>query len=263
MRTGVHVISKERYTVEQYEHEFGPQRDVEGLEKKRPVIVCIACNQPMHAVLEKHVRNEATWAHNVSKDLHWCPLKESNGGKYALMAPTIQNGIDSEKIRASFFSNWQIHWSHILELAPACNILKLIRFITHADSIRFWAHAGLEEWQIPYIFLANCDFPPGTRKKAFESQSEWIRFRFDANIRRTNDLWCRPVNSWQFMCVYYKYPIHSREPSSDDLLDAAIIKVDSSFLERLTAIDYVPEEKSLKRYFPDEFPSAVSEQALE
>lgn len=253
MKTSVHQESRKRYTVEQYVNEFGPQLDAYGQECARPTIVCIACGYPVRTVAERSALSDAVWTHQVSKNAPWCPLKENNGGQYVLRAPSIGNNIASEQIRTQFFQNWKLHWSHILEIAPACEISKLVRFLEHADSIRFWAHPALEEWQLPYIFLASCEFPAERRKKAFETQSGWIRFRFDATVRQTIDLWHKPPSTWKFLCLSYKAPIISKEPSPSELVDVELVEVDPSFLQRVQPQEYTSEAKTFKKYFPKEF----------
>ena len=250
MKTSVHPTSKIRYTVERYVREYGSQFDAAGHEQRRPSLVCVSCGHPMHTVAENGPLENATWSHNFSKDAPWCPLKETNGGKYPLCAPIALDSIASQKIRQKFFEHWQLHWSHILEIAPFCEISKFVRFIEHADSIRFWAHSGLEDWQIPYIFLATCDFPPPKNKKAAASQPEWIRFRFDARIRHTNDLWRRNGENWEFIRSSYTAPAQGREPNPTEIIDVEPIFPDSKFLERVKPEAHATHIKAMKMYFP-------------
>jgi hypothetical protein len=204
----------------------------------------------MHAVAESGPLGDATWAHSYAKNAPWCPLKENDGGKFNLIAPGNPDSLASQELRNRFFANWELHWAHVLEIEPACEISKFIRFLEHADSIRFWAHLSLKEWQLPYIFLATCDFPHTKKKTTKNVREEWIRYHFDSRVRKISDLWGQ--STWSMTRASFSVPQNGGEPISKHIIDVGQIIPDPAFLERIAPIEEDVYRAKMKMYFPTE-----------
>jgi hypothetical protein len=253
MKTAI-ITSKNnrRYTVEKYVVEFGPKLDARAQKRIRPTAVCVSCGHQMHTVAEDGPLRDATWAHNPDKDAPWCPLKQKGGAPYTLLTPGNPNEVAGLELRARFFRNWRIHWAHIIEIVPMCNIYTLIDFIKYADRTKFWEHVGLEEWLLPYIFLATCDFPPPKSEKGAEIRPEWIRCRFNARVRTPQDLWIHVNGNWGYTRAKYRAPARGAEPGPKHLIDAESITPDRDFLIRCTPKGNQFQIDAMKRAFPTE-----------
>lgn len=231
MRTAILLTSGTGYTVEEYVAKFGPKLNERVQVRKRPLLYCPACQQEMHTVGEGGPLRDATWSHKPTK--LWCPLKESSGKPYELLLPSEANDAAGATLRTNFFSNWRRHWGHVLEIVPMCNIFTFIGFIHYADTKRLWSRAAMEEWLFPYFFLATCDFPPPKSPKAVSSRPHWIRCRFDARIRTSEDLWIRVKDSWGIVVAQYHAPKRGAEPGPRHLIDAKRIDPDKAFITRV------------------------------
>lgn len=229
MNTGYDSRLSRSLPVEQYKDRYGPKLDARGMPRSRPSVVCLACWGTLHTVGEDSLTVEAVWAHDPDPHVS-CPVKDTGGIRYKLLPPTTPDTAAAQALRDAFFASWQKHWGHIREIANYADIDTLVGFLRHADNSNFWAHSGLHEWHIPYIFLATCDFPPpsgvaGTRRK------HWLRFRFDARVRTLEDLWIRVLPNLRFLRFHYRKP-RTGEPTPAHFIDMDAITPDSTFLSR-------------------------------
>lgn len=252
MRTALHNATNQLYTVETYVTQFGPKLDSNGELRRRPVLCCLACEHPMHTIAEDGPIRAATWAHNPSKTPPFCPLKEKHGNRYEVLPPTRSDPEAGRILRARFFANWRRHWAHILEIIPMCEIFTLRGFIKHCDKTRFWEQVGLEEWFLPYIFLATCDFPPPKSAKGAVHRPYWVRCRFDSRVRNTEDLWIRVEADWGFIRAKYSAPARGAEPGPKHLIDVEPIKPDPYFLARVLEGGNTFQVNEMKEAFPGE-----------
>jgi hypothetical protein len=254
MHRGIHRANRRAYTVEDYVAAFGPRLDKNGQPNSRPIVECVSCSHPMHTVGETGPLRDATWAHNPTRPPLWCPLKDNDGGKYALLMPVAPNIAAGAALRASFFVNWRLHWAHILEIVPMCDIFTLIGYVRDCDARRFWEQAGLEEWFIPYIFLATCDFPPPKSKTGAVVRTEWIRCRFDARVRTPQDVWIRAAGPWGFTKARYRLPARGAQPGPSHLIAVDAVVPDAAFLTRVAPGANVFQVNAMQKAFPVECP---------
>lgn len=252
MKSAIHRETGRPYTVEKYVIEFGPKLDNRAQKRMRPTIVCVSCGHPMHTVAEDGPLRDATWAHNPDTDAPWCPFKQKGGAPYEILPPRESNEAAGYELRARFFVNWRLHWAHVLEIVPMCDIFTLIKFVRYADRQHFWEHVGLEEWLIPYIFLATCDFPPPKSGKGVVKRPEWIRCRFNARVRAPDDLWIRVAGAWGYTRAKYHAPARGAEPGPKHLIDAESITPDRHFLARCAPGGNPYQVEAMRKAFPTE-----------
>lgn len=252
MKTAIHSTNQKPFTVERYVKEFGPKLDKLSRERDRPKMVCAACGLSMHTVAESGPLRDATWAHYPSENAPWCPLKHKYGGKYDILEPKEPNEAAGKELRTSFFANWRLHWAHVREIVPMCDIFTFISFIKYADTKRFWEQAGLEEWFIPYVFLATCDFPPPKSSKGAAVRPYWVRCRFDARVRSPEDLWIRTDGDWGYVRAHYTAPARGAEPGPNHLIDASPVVPDKLFLTRLKTGGSPFQVEKMRAAFPSE-----------
>jgi len=131
-------------------------------------------------------------------------------------------------LRKSFFEKWALHWSYARSFASYANIEAFSGFIRYADSIDLWAHATLREWQLPYTFLATCEFPP-PKGLAAARRKEWLRFRFDAKLRTIEDLWIRVIPDLRFLRLSYSLP-RKGEPTASHYLNCDNFAADPNWM---------------------------------
>lgn len=230
MKTAFYGHGTTPYTVENYVDREGPKLDKYGKKRIRPSMHCYACGWEVHSVGETGPLREALWAHNSAPEAPWCPLKCEGGTKYEVLEPRVRNPGQVTELRTNFLARWRTHWGYIQQIAPMADIHTFEGFIRHADSTHWWGHVGLEEWHIPYIFLATCEFPPPSRPKARAVRATWLRFRFTARVRSLEDLWIRTTGKWGFMRLSYRQPRRG-EPKPEHLVDVVPIVPNPCLLE--------------------------------
>lgn len=120
-------------------------------------------------------------------------------------------------LRESFFRNWRLHWGYARSFARYADVEGFSGFIRYADRTELWAYATLQEWQLPYTFLATGEFPPTTGEAA-ALRREWLRFRFDAKMRTIEDLWIRVLPDLRFLRLRYRNP-RSGDPTASHYID--------------------------------------------
>lgn len=251
MKTAIHHTSRTSLTVEQYVTTYGPKLDAKGNERPRPYFICVACNARMHTVAENGPLRDATWAHNPDPSSPWCPLKDEAAKPYLLLSPTNPNPALGVALRASFFKNWQFHWTHAVGIVAMSDIHSFIGFINHADAKGIWQQVGLEEWFLPYIFLSTCDSPPPKSKKGAAVRSNWIRCRFDVRVRTHEDLWIRTQGDWGFFRAEYRTP-KTGEPNKSHFINATSVKPDPLFLGKGISRANLYQIGEMKKAFPTE-----------
>lgn len=235
-------------TVESYVKQFGPKLDAKAEPRVRPSVTCLACDSDMHTIGEAGPLRDAVWGHNPTGA--WCPVKENAAKPYELLSPTEPDEVYGEQLRASFFLNWKKHWAVINEVIQHCEIHTFIAFIERCDRISFWCQADLEEWFIPYIFMATCDFPPPS-SKAKAIRRTWVRCCFDGRVRGTQDLWIRTTGDWRFLRAVYRSPLRS-EPTARDLISLEEIVTSPNFLLIGREYSNVYQQNKMKAAFPDD-----------
>lgn len=248
MKTAHLSLTRLPVTVEQYVDAYGPKLDARAQPRTRPEVICLACNSAMHTVGEDLVLRDATWAHNPSKN--WCPVKEASGNPYKILEPTEIDVEVGKALRASFFRNWKLHWAVITSIVPMCDIYTLISFLQRCDKLNFWNQVGLQEWYIPYVFLASCDFPPPKGKGA-RVRPQWLRCRLDSRVRDSRDLWIRTEGDWGFLLLTYKAP-RSGEPNAGHFLHMEEIVKRPNFLTELAPKANSFQEKAMSTAFTNE-----------
>ncbi|WP_166454814.1 hypothetical protein [Duganella aquatilis] len=212
-------------SVAQYVRHEGAKLDGKGQRRVRAAVTCPGCSEPVHTISENLFGRANTWGHDPNPLGPWCPIKDSGGIKYALLAPTSLNAMTGKALRASFLTHWQIHWGHIQHMAAFADIDTFIGFIQHADRTNFWDHIGLQEWHLPYIALSFCEHPPRA------ARTEWFRFMFDSKIRDYADLWIRTTGTWKFLKMRYRNP-RTGVPGPTHYIDCDLITPDPLFLTK-------------------------------
>ena len=228
MKTGYDPRLQSNVTVQEYHHHYGAKLDKDAKPRARPDVVCPACSETLHTVGETGALVDATWAHDPSPST-WCPIKDSGAAKYVLLKPSRPvPSAAAAALRESFFRNWPLHWSYTRSFADYADIKGFSGFIRYADKTELWAYATLQEWQLPYTFLATCEFPPSTGK-AIVLRREWLRFRFDAKLRTIEDLWIRILPGLRFLKLRYRKP-RSGDPTASHYIDSETFILDPSWM---------------------------------
>lgn len=225
MKKALNRADGQTYTVARYVKEFGPKYDAAMRLRRRPEMHCYACDHDAHTVAEDFPER-GHWAHVSSPARPWCPLSQPAARRYDLLPRAIEDDAHGRALRASFMLNWQQHWGMILSIARVAEIHTFVEFVRQADRKRFWYRNGLEEWLIPYIFLATADHPPPRGAKGAALRPEWLRFWFDSRIEHIDDLWIRFNGNFRFMSAIYKKPARGAEPNASHLIDFSPIPAD-------------------------------------
>lgn len=250
MKTGYDPRLRANLTVQDYHERYGAKLDGKGMPRTRPHMLCPACSTPLHTVGESGALVDATWAHNPSPAIG-CPIKDSGAEKYALLRPVYKNDAAAEELRRRFFKNWELHWSFARSFAELANIEAFSGFIRHADKMSLWSYMTLNEWQLPYTFLATCEFPP-PKGKAAGRRTQWLRFRFDSKLRTIEDLWIRVIPELKFLRLNYRTP-HVGEPTSRHYIDCSVYVPDENWMATHTPIPPHPYAvRHMRKSFPAE-----------
>lgn len=231
METAYHFELRRSYTIEQYKQEYGPRLDSWGKERIRSTLVCYACMHPMYPVGEGLPKRDHHWSHFPSRPALWCPTKESAARPYELLNPGSDDPARGMRLRQLVLEHWRHHWAVIQTLAPLADIHAFIGFLRRADEKQFWRHRGLEEWFMPYVCLATCDFAPPKSQKAASLRPEWLRFWFDSRVRTLEDLWIHTTGDFRMMRAVYRAPARGGEPTPKHLIRIEPIEVDRGFLD--------------------------------
>lgn len=248
MKTAFDTSSSENMTVERYHHMYGAKL-VDQKLNPRPRVICPACEETM-STRGEGVLVDATWVHTPSDT--FCPIKNSADSRYEILAPKAPNLAIAADLRRSFFDNWALHWSYARSKAAFADILDFIAFVTYADKKGLWGYSTILEWQLPYIFLVTCEFPP-PKGKAASFRRDWLRFRFDARVRTLEDLWIRVLPGVRLLRLRYRKP-RSGVPGVTHYLDSHSWDLDSDWMRTHTVVP--PHEFALSRMH-DAFPSEL------
>ena len=231
-----------------YKIEYGPKRDARGELRNRPQLRCLICKVPLHTVGEDNPNVVPTWGHDPSPGTY-CPIKSGGGEKYAILPPIELDLAQGAALRASFFANWTKHWGYIREVAPYADIRTLIGFLHAADKTGLWNQRNLEEWQLPYVCMATCDFPPPTGVAA-KRRPEWLRFRFDDRYRTLRDLWIESQLDFSFLRLSYRKPVRKKEPGSAEFIKVDHVPVDRRWIDRTYPTPHKYAISGMDRAFP-------------
>lgn len=217
------------HTVKEFVAAHGTKLDSLGRPRKRPPMVCYACFGAVHTVAEGLPPRDGHWAH--SPDGPWCPLKEGAARRYGMLQPG--NGVseeESRQLRQSVLDNWRKHWGHIQELVKLPDINAFVGFLRWADTSNLWRHRGLQEWFVPYMFLAHCEQAPPASEKGQARRSNWLRFWFDARVRTFEDLWIRTTGDFRVIKATYTAPPRGGVPGPQHLVGSDPVIPDPTFL---------------------------------
>lgn len=195
------------------------------------------------------------WRHEPTVG-RYCPIRTGGLAKYRLVEPISRDSLAGAEIRRSFFSRWQRHWGWALSIVDGPDVLGFVNFLKTVDRLGIWAQPGLEEWQLPYLYLAVSEFPPPLGGAA-NARKEWVRFRFDASIRSLVDLWASPRRRFTFLKLRYQAPTTSREPDSLDFIAAEPVEVDASWLTRDLPKPSALDESTMRDAFADDIQVAA------
>ncbi len=239
-------------TVPEYIVRFGTKLSPTGSRNQRPVAECRVCKTTMHTKNENIPGRVQGWAHNPSTK--WCPLKDESKAPYELLTPTDSDEEAGRRLRARFLLNWKHHWGLVRSIVPRCDIYQLIEFIRHADRSSFWNHVGLEEPDLPYIFLSFFEFPPPKAAAAARGQPTWIRCYFDARVRGYRDLWIETDGNWGFFVAHYHVPARRALPRPQHLISDTPQVVDRTFLASPAPAPHPYAEATMRAQFPGEVP---------
>ncbi|MBI1889636.1 MAG: hypothetical protein HYS18_03225 [Burkholderiales bacterium] len=205
---------------------------------------------------EANPKVDGVFAHQRNSTAY-CPLKQSAAKPYRILRPVDPDEEAAQRLRASFFSHWKHHWTLMRQrdFAPFADIEEFIALIRHADQSGLWLYRHLEEWVVPYIFLALKDFPP-IRGKDKVLRAEWIRFWFDARVRTIEDLWIHTNGDWRIVKAIYAKPRNGGVPGPVQLKSVQIPEIQRNFLSKPEPGVHPYQEKAMKAAFPQELGSA-------
>ncbi|MGE8705360.1 MAG: hypothetical protein ACN6O5_21990 [Achromobacter sp.] len=216
-------------TVDEYKTQHGPKLDARGNVRWRPKLRCLVCNVPLHTVGEDNPTVVPTWGHDPSPGT-FCPIKSGGSERYEILPPTEADPTKGAQLRASFFANWEAHWGYIGSVVLYPDIFTFIGFIRSADKKGLWTQRHLEEWHLPYVCLATCDFPPPKGTIAAR-RPHWLRFRFNDRYRTLRDLWIEADQEFSFLQLTYRKPLRKKEPGPAEFIAADHVRVDRHWLD--------------------------------
>lgn len=242
MERAIYSKTAKLISVADYIQLEGTRLDSLGQPQWRAPVTCPGCSEPVHTVGEGSIERANTWAHDPNPSGPWCPIKSAGGAKYALLTPTKPDVARGTLLRSTFLTNWKSHWGLVGEIAQWADIHAFEGFIKNADSTKFWQHAGLAEWHIPYVFLVTCEFPPRANRK------EWLRFVFDNKVRTLDDLWIRTTGTWRFLMTKYRRP-RSGPPGPAHYIDCDLVTPDPNFLKRTFALPNAYQLDVMRKVF--------------
>jgi hypothetical protein len=224
---------KEHITVEQFENKYGKPIDQFGNKNQHGGhIVCPACDAVMSTRGQSLPLRDQTWVHPRDRT-SYCPLKDIGKIKYELLTPTQRSIDQGDGLKLAFFQNWRRHWGFICTLAPMTDVNLFVAWINDMNRKNIWGYQQLEEWQLPYIFLTTCEFPPPTNDRAKQYRSSWIRFFYNDRVRTIEDLWIYIVPQWSLLKLSFVAPNGKlKKPNNDDLISAEIISPDLVWLDK-------------------------------
>lgn len=214
-------------TVVQYK-DRGAQNDSKGLPQKRPDMICPVCREPVRPVAEDSMNATPHWAHH--RDSPFCPIKDAGSAAYEILPPRDVDPKAGETLRASLFLNWRSHWKFVRSIIDRPDIKTFAGFIKTAEEKSFWQLRHLEEWHIPYIFLAACEHPPP--RVEHSRRVEWLRFIFDGRCRAISEFWMYAKPEFQFICLIYRNPADGTSPGPDQFIDFKPISIDPVWFRR-------------------------------
>lgn len=248
MKTALDPHTGQMTTVSSYAERYGSKLNAYGDPNVRPPARCPGCKHTMHTVGENSAgMADAVFAHDRGTngfEPPWCPLKQSASWLYERLTPTRPDAFAGKALRASFMSNWQLHWSLIREYVLHPDIHAFVKAVQFADSKRIWEHRGLREELLPYIFMTLIEFAPPQGKLA-GTRTETVRFRFDGTVRSIEDLWFRTTGAFELIELVFEAPTPPATVASK-FIDNNPVGVDFGFLTR--APTFVPWDYQVNQF---------------
>jgi hypothetical protein len=237
------------YTLPEYLRRFGPTHDARMRPNVRERLKCYACTEDVHPIAEDSP-DRAYWAHDTRSKASWCPLREPSR-QYALLKNGKENCSQAIPMRALFLCNWRKHWGMILSLLSGADIHAFISFIRLADRTRLWGRDGLEEWLIPYIFLATSEGPLPAEDKGLPNCNECVKFWFDARVIYIDDLWTHAPGDVRFMKARYRKPARNTFLTASQFIDFIPISLDPSWTAKRQWVASSYQSKWMLTAFPE------------
>ena len=240
-------------TVGDYVAAYGPRSDVRYRPAFRPKLRCLVCSGTLHTVHEGSP--SAQWVHDPNparkcSARHPIPILQrlpDSRGAYSEAAVSL---------RAAFFRNWGRHWSRARKLCRNATIESFVAFVTEADRVGLWEQVGVREGFVPYIFLAEGDFP-GRGCRVMACAQHWLRFAFDWRIESLSDLELCADGSPRFIRMEFKAPPRG-ELRFDSLIRQEPIAMNTTYVylpvDDLAESDIITMEEA----FPRELGSCVA-----
>lgn len=256
MKTALHPYNvKKEVTVQTYTAEFGPKLDPQGRHRNRPSPRCPGCLEPMIIRGNDRPLHDQVFSHSPDTNPPPCPLRNRADHKYAFLHDVPEDTARGRALRADFFAHWQTHYAHMRKLLNGyVDVDDYIAVIKEADRSRLWSRGNLQEWEVPYIFLAWKEWAPVIKKGGQPLRPDWLRFWFDSRVRTLEDIWIRTQGDPRIIKAIYKNPARGGIPTLRHLVDTKTLYIDQAFLQAQyrPPIDYVVLK--MHQAFPIEIP---------
>jgi hypothetical protein len=186
--------------------------------------VCVACGAPIRLARKSRAENEYVWAH-IRHAQELCILQSGKTRDFLAPPINLMCDKDSFRLKREFFGNWRKHWAHIKSLISYPDIHKFVHFLHNAERMSLWHNLYLQDYLIPYIFLASSDFPP----PAATPRKTWIRFSFSPEIRNINDLLSSAYSDLDFFEFTFKGPRYGT-PKATQLINIRKVEISKTFI---------------------------------
>ncbi|MBU2729606.1 hypothetical protein [Acidithiobacillus caldus] len=256
MKTALHPYNvKKEVTVQTYTAEFGPKLDPQSRHQNRPRARCPGCLEPMIVVGNDRPLHDQIFSHPRDANPPPCPLRNRADHKYVFLHDVPVDTARGRALRADFFEHWQTHYAHMRKLLNGyMDVDDFIAVIKEADHSRLWSRGNLQEWEVPYIFLAWKEWAPVIKKKGQLLRPVWLRFWFDSRVRTLDDIWIRTQGDPRIIKAIYRNPARGGSPTLRHLVDTKTLYIDQAFLQAQyrPPVDYVVLK--MRQAFPRDFP---------
>lgn len=237
MHEALHPNHDYKVDVSAYLRDFGRlPLGHKGPESRRPPR-CPFCGQDLSVIGDKNGQSTTGhFAHKPRSD--FCPSKVPAGKPYLDLRPRRPDLLASLNLRTEFKATWQQQLKQLEDMVACLDHREFLGLLALADKWRIWEYANLHVGQVPFVLVALADFSPVTGRHDREGaplRKLWLRFFYDSELRRLEDLWIRPTTPPALFRVSYLPKPRGGIPDSKNLLRSTPVEISAKFLTRPVA----------------------------
>lgn len=268
MKVARHPVTRRAVTIPEYRREYGPSHRGEA-KLDLPATTCPACHQPLFIRGGSNPQDRQTFAHfpDTKKNPQpFCPIKSAGKHKYSVLCPADHDPALAEKLRASFFKNWKVHWRRFMRYVGYVDVNDFIAVLKVADKANVWGYRAMKEHEVIVALMLISDFKPvlatrpapvqpqqaasteGVATPTTDAQAQpqsktkpwrknWIRFWFESRARSFDDFWNLSFENKVIIRVEYAVPEGETKLDPDYLDSFKVIDVSHNYLAHREAGD--------------------------